>query len=373
MTRAGGDPTPLRFAVVGLGYWGPNLVRNLYEIPGADVTLLCDADEGALDAVARRYPGVSTTKRFDDVLASDVDAVVIATPVSTHFELAGAALRAGKHTFVEKPLAAASAECRSLDRLARQHDRVLMPGHTFLYSPPVLRIKELIDAGELGEIYFVSSSRVNLGLHQPDVSVVWDLGPHDFSILRYWFDEVPLHVSAVARSCVLPGVPDVAFVELTFPSGTVGHVEMSWLAPSKLRRTTIVGSEKMVVYDDTSKESVRIFDSGAHIRDPETFGEYRMTYRTGDIISPRLDATEPLSLELADFCSAVRDGTPLRSSPSIGIDVVRTIEAVDRPLATGGVPVPVNGLALDAGANGPAPAGVRAGRRARRAGEAPSS
>ena len=156
-----------------------------------------------------------------------------------------------------------------------------MPGHTFLYSPAVTTIKRLIDSGELGEIYFISSSRVNLGLHQPDVSVVWDLGPHDFSILRYWLDGLPAEVSAVSRSCLLPDVPDVAFINLRYPSGTVAHVELSWLAPSKLRRTAIVGSEKMVVYDDTSNEPVRIFDSGAKIPDPETFGEYQLSYRDG--------------------------------------------------------------------------------------------
>src|SRR5205823_14292606 len=185
--------------------------------------------------------------------------------------------------------------------------------------------------------------RVNLGLHQPDVSVVWDLGPHDFSILRYWLEDLPAEVSAVSRSCVLPEVPDVSFINLRYPSGTVAHVELSWLAPSKLRRTAIVGSEKMVVYDDTSAESVRIFDSGASIPDPETFGEYQLSYRTGDIVSPRIEATEPLSLELADFAKAILDGTTPASSVAVGLDVVRTIEAVDRSLAEGGIPVAVEG------------------------------
>ena len=218
-----------------------------------------------------------------------------------------------------------------------------MPGHTFLYSPAVTTIKRLIDSGELGEIYFISSSRVNLGLHQPDVSVVWDLGPHDFSILRYWLDGLPAEVSAVSRSCLLPDVPDVAFINLRYPSGTVAHVELSWLAPSKLRRTAIVGSEKMVVYDDTSNESVRIFDSGAKIPDPETFGEYQLSYRTGDIVSPRIEATEPLSLELADFAKSILEGSTPASSAAVGLDVVRTIEAVDRSLDEGGIPVPRGG------------------------------
>jgi predicted dehydrogenase len=249
------------------------------------------------------------------------------------------ALEAGKHVFIEKPLAASSEEALDLIGLAEERGLVLMPGHTFLYSPPVNMIKDLLTAGTLGEIYFISTSRVNLGLHQPDVSVVWDLGPHDFSILRYWLDETPVRVSAVSRGCILPEIPDVAFINLEYPSGTVAHVELSWLAPSKLRRTAIAGSQKMVVYDDTSNEPVRLFDSGVMLPNPETFGEYRLTYRTGDIVSPHVDVTEPLSLEMSDFCSAIRDRTTPKSSAQLGLDVVRMIEAVDRSLAAGGTPV----------------------------------
>ena len=340
----------VRIAVVGLGYWGPNLVRNLAESEAFELAYLCEKRERALDAVSRRYPGVACTTRFEEVLRSEnVDAVAIATSVSTHFPLAMSALEAGKHTFVEKPLATSSEEVEELSRAAEAAGLVLMPGHTFLYSPPVTVIKSLIDSGELGEIYFISSSRVNLGLHQPDVSVVWDLGPHDFSILRYWLEELPTEVSAMSRSCLLPDVADVSFINLRYSSGAVAHVELSWLAPSKLRRTAIVGSKKMVVYDDTSNEPVKIFDSGARIPDPETFGEYQLSYRTGDIVSPRVEPVEPLSLELADFAKAIQNGTPLVSSPAVGLDVVRTIEAVDRSLAEGGIPVGLGpGTALTA-------------------------
>jgi predicted dehydrogenase len=326
----------VRVAVVGLGYWGPNLLRNLVELEDADVAVVCDARPERLATSARRYPALRTTTSFREVLLDDqVDAVVIATPVSTHFELAAKALAAGKHVFVEKPLAASSHEGTELVRRARDAGRVLMPGHTFLYSPPVVLVKELIDAGELGEIYFISSSRVNLGLHQPDVSVVWDLGPHDFSILRYWLGESPTTVSAVSRSCVIPGTPDVAFISLGYESGTIAQIELAWLAPSKLRRTAIVGSERMVVYDDTSAEPVRVFNSGALLPDPETFGEYRLSYRTGDIVSPRIDSAEPLFLQLQDFCRAVREQTEPRSSASLGLEVVELIEAVDRSLQSG--------------------------------------
>ena len=265
----------------------------------------------------------------------DVDAVVIATPVGTHFALAAAALANGKHVFVEKPLAASTGEAIELMRLARENDRVLMPGHTFLYSPPVVAIHDLIAAGELGEIYFISTSRVNLGLHQPDVSVAWDLGPHDFSILRYWMGETPEHVSAVSRGFVVPSMPDVAFIDLEYEGGTIAHVELSWLAPSKLRRTTIVGSKKMVVYDDMSNEPVRVFDSGVELPDPESFGEYRLTYRTGDVVSPRIDAAEPLGSSCA---TSVWPSRRARAAflALLGLEVIRMIEAVDRSLESGG-------------------------------------
>jgi predicted dehydrogenase len=300
-----------------------------------------------LELMARRYPSLRTYERFDDVLSDEnIDAVAIATPVSSHFPLGKAALEAGKHVFVEKPLAASSSEGAELVRLASEHGLTLMPGHTFLYSPPVVAIHELITTGALGDLYFISTSRVNLGLHQSDVSVAWDLGPHDFSILRYWLGEAPGFVSALSRGFVFPHIPDVAFVDLEFSSGTIAHVELSWLAPSKLRRTTIVGSEKMVVYDDTSTEPVRIFDSGVVLDEPKTFGEYQLTYRTGDIVSPKIVAAEPLSVELADFCRAISNATTPRSSATLGLEVVRMIEAVDQSLEFDGRKVALEDLVI---------------------------
>src|SRR5438067_4104410 len=340
---------PLRVAVVGLGYWGPNLVRNLHEVEDAEVAWICDLNPNALEVIGRRYPAVKRTTNVDDILTDpSVDAIAIATPVTTHSPLATAALEAGKHVFVEKPLAASSEEAAALIDLAEEKGLVLMPGHTFLYSPAVNMVAEMIRSGELGDIYFVSTSRVNLGLHQKDVSVAWDLGPHDFSILRYWLDETPSHISALARSCVMADTPDVAFINLEFASGPVAHVEIAWLAPTKLRRTTICGSRKMVVYDDTSNEPVRVFDSGVAIPNPETFGEYKLTYRTGDIVSPHIGAAEPLFLELQDFAGAIRSGTTPRSNAVLGLDVVRMIEAVDASLAVGGARanVPEAGRAL---------------------------
>jgi predicted dehydrogenase len=326
--------------VVGLGYWGPNLVRVLHEIPEAEVAYVCDLRLEALKRIATRYPALPLTTSYNEVLADKtVDAIAIATKVTSHHSLAAAALDAGKHVFVEKPMTASSEEAEDLIARAEARGLTLMPGHTFLYSPPVNLVRELVVSGELGEIYFISTSRVNLGLHQPDVSVIWDLGPHDFSILRYWLDECPVHVSAMTRSCIMPEVPDVAFVTLRYPSGTLAQVELSWLAPSKLRRTAIVGSRKMVVYDDTSNEPVRIFDSGVTLPDPETYGEYRLTYRTGDIVSPRIEASEPLLLELRNFAMTVHGRAEPVSSAGLGIDVIRMIEAVDESLRLDGSPI----------------------------------
>jgi predicted dehydrogenase len=333
---------PVRLGVVGLGYWGPNLARNIQDLESAELAAVCDTREHVLREFGRRYPASRATTSYADLLAmDDLDGVVIATPVASHFTLAAAALKAGKHVFVEKPLAASSHEAEQLIDLAEERDLVVMPGHTFLYSPPVLMIRDLIASGTLGDIYFISMSRVNLGLHQSDVSVVWDLGPHDFSILRYWLGETPTHVSALSRSCVIPSMPDVAFINLEFASQAIAHVELAWLAPSKLRRTTIVGSSKMIVYDDTSQEPVRIFDSGVNFPNPEDFGEYRLSYRTGDIVSPPIAASEPLRAEIQDFCDAVIEGSVPRSSALVGYEVIRMIESVEQSLSERGARVEI--------------------------------
>ena len=338
--RMSAESKPIRVAVVGLGYWGPNLVRVLQEIPDAELAWVSDLVPERLRAMQRRHPGVRATTAYDEILEDDtVDAVAIATPVSTHYELVAAALQAGKHAFVEKPLAASSNEALKLIDLAEAQGLVLMPGHTFLYSPPVNLIRDLITGGDLGEIYFISASRVNLGLHQPDVGVAWDLAPHDFSILRYWMDALPTAVSAISRSCIIADLPDVAFINLTFPAGAIAHIELSWLAPSKLRRTTIVGSEKMVVYDDASNEPVRIFDSGVVPPPPQSFGEYKLSYRSGDVVSPKVDGTEPLLLEMLDFRDAIQLGRSPRSDALVGLDVVRMCEAVDESLANEGAAI----------------------------------
>jgi predicted dehydrogenase len=333
---------PLTVAVVGLGYWGPNLLRVFFDLEDVCVKWVCDLDEDRLRRFARRYPSVCATTDLEQLLEDEeLDAVAIATPVYTHFELARQSLEAGKHTFVEKPLASSTAAATRLLGTAADRGLELMCGQTFLYSSPVRTVKQLLDSGELGEVFFVSSSRVNLGLHQRDVSVVWDLGPHDFSILLNWFEERPVSVRAVGRDSIVPGIHDVAFVTLNFASGLVASVELSWLAPSKLRRTVLVASEKMVVYEDGTAEPIRLFDHGVVYRDPETFGEYHLSYRTGHIVSPKLDNYEPLSRELADFAAAARGETSLRAQTLLARDVVLVTEAAERSLRSGGCEVAI--------------------------------
>jgi predicted dehydrogenase len=324
-------------AVVGLGYWGPNLLRVLTERTDVRVGWMCDTDRSRLARLARRYPAIRATADLDEVLSDpSVSGVLLATPVFTHYELAHRCIQAGKHTFVEKPLASSSELASRLIDESTQEGVTLMCGHTFLYSPPVRMIKELISSGELGDLYFISSSRVNLGLHQRDVSVVWDLGPHDFSILLYWLGEPPDAIRATGRDSIVPGIADVAFVTMEFGSGVIANVELSWLAPSKLRRTVVVGSKKMVVYEDGVPEAIKIYDRGVVYQDPETFGEYHLSYRTGDILSPKLSSEEPLGLQVADFVRALRTGEPPDHGLALACDVVLMAEAAGASLQDGG-------------------------------------
>ena len=329
----------INVGLVGYGYWGPNLLRNLMIIPGCRVVACCDKYADRLEKVSERYPSVKLISDYQELLATEeVDAVVIATPVNTHYRMAAEALTHGKHVFVEKPMATTSIDARDLVDKAEDRGLVLMVGHTFLYSPPVNKIKELIDSGALGDIYYISSSRVNLGIHQPDVSVIWDLAPHDFSIIFYWLSEEPTFVSASGRDFIQRGLHDVAFIDLEFPSGAVAHVQDSWLSPAKRRQMTIVGSEKMVIYDDTNfEEQVRVFDKGVSlVDDPDTFGKHQLTYRTGDITTPRLEALEPLAIELSHFIDCIVGGMRSRTDGLHGLAIVKALEAADRSINNGG-------------------------------------
>jgi len=336
------ESAKLVVALVGYGYWGPNLLRNYMEIPDVELKWVCERDTGKLAKAKRRYPSVLATPEYGEVLRDpDVDAVVIATPIRTHFELAMAALKAGKHVFVEKPMTASVVEAQALVAAADSRGLTLMVGHTFEFSAPVIAIKEIIASGELGDVYYVSSSRINLGLHQKDVSVIWDLAPHDFSILFDWLGEEPEDVTAVGRGCVRCDIPDVAFVTLRFPSGALAEVQLSWLSPVKLRRTLVVGSKKMLVYDDTdSAEKVKVFDHGVNMTEPGSFGEFQLSYRTGDIVSPHIDACEPLFVEARHFVDCVRTGERPRTDGISGLRVVRALERAEQSMRFHGLTVP---------------------------------
>jgi predicted dehydrogenase len=329
----------VRVAAIGCGYWGPNVIRNLDSIDGFQLCSICDTNAERLASVATRYPGVRTTTGVDDIFTDpDIDAVYVATPVSSHFDLVKRALQSGKHVLTEKPLATTVKQAEQLAALAATSKLTLMVGHTFVFSPPVRKIKDLIARGDVGPIYYIETTRVNLGLFQKDVSVLWDLGPHDVSILMYWLDEVPIQVSARGRSFHGESLEDVAFVTIEFPSGILAQAQISWLAPSKLRRTSIVGRQRMVVYDDLEPvEKVKIFDRGVE-REPASFGEFQLTYRSGDILSPRLDTTEPLHIECSHFLECIRTGRDPDTSPRSGVDVVRVIQAAERSLRSGGAP-----------------------------------
>lgn len=332
----------MQIAVVGLGYWGPNLVRAASELEDTAVAMLCDQNAERLAQLGRRFPAARLTQSFDEVLENEeIDAVILATPIPTHYPMAKRCLEAGKHVFVEKPLAETAAQCGELMEIAADRGLLLMPGHTFLYSPPVVKIGEILRAGDLGELFFVTSTRVNLGIHQSDSSVIRDLAPHDFSILHYWLG-APQFVRAIARDSIVPGTMDVAFIDLGYENGTLVRIELSWLAPTKLRRTVLAGRKKMVVYDDMAAEPVRVFDRGVDVIEPQSYGEHQLAYRVGDVLSPRIDVDEPLRVELADFVRCMREGGTPRSSAQVGFDVVRMVEAAETSLLYNGAPVPLD-------------------------------
>jgi predicted dehydrogenase len=336
-------PARIGAAVVGYGYWGPNLLRNLVGRPEFELLALCELNESRAAQFLGRYPGQTVEPDFDKILAdSQIQAVLIATPPVTHLELVSKALAAGKHVLVEKPLARFSRDAEELVCMSEELGLVLMPGHTFLYSPPVNKVRELIQEDVVGETYFITSSRMNLGMYQRD-GVICDLAPHDLSILLYWLGESVTHVSATGRSVFDADVAETAFLTLTFASGTAANVQISWLAPRKVRQMIVVGSKRMVQYEDTSAdEAIRVYDRGLDVKTPTTFGEYRLTYRAGDMVAPRIEAREPLSLELADFAAAILTGTEPCSNAHLGLEIVRIIEASEASMKAGGRPKRVN-------------------------------
>jgi predicted dehydrogenase len=328
----------LRLGVIGAGYWGPNLVRNINEAPGADIAAVADLDPERLGALHKRFPSVRTTTDHREILNDPaIDAVCIVTPISTHRPLAEQAFAAGKHVFVEKPLAGTVADALAIVAAAERAGKVLMVGHTFVYNPAVTTVRGIIERGELGKIQYVDSQRVNLGLHQFDFNVLWDLGPHDVSIVLYWLAEEPDWVQCVGACYVQSDIEDVVFLTMGFPSGAIAHAHLSWLAPSKLRTMTVIGNKKMAVYDDGHPaEKVKIYDHGVAGLSAD---ELRRSYRSGDIHSPHVAVTEALQLEVRHFIECIRDGRTPRSDGAAGLRVVRALEGANRSLKADGARV----------------------------------
>jgi predicted dehydrogenase len=330
----------IQTAVIGCGYWGPKHVRNFHGLPETRLTWVCDLCQERLDHVQTLYPDVHITHDYHEVLASDVDGVVIATPVCTHARIALDALRAGKHVLVEKPMTTNSAEAEQLIDEAAQRGLVVMVGHTFEYNPAVEAVRNIIASGQLGSVYYINAVRVNLGLFQPDINVLWDLAPHDISILMFILGQTPEMASAHGGMYVQPGrgLHDVAYVTLHFPSDIMASIQLSWLDPCKIRRYTVVGSEKMLVYDDVEpKDKVLIYDKGVDAppySDTET--EFHMSYRNGEATAYPIRWIEPLCAECRDFVDAIRTGRPPRSSGEDGLKVVQVLEAAQRSLLNGG-------------------------------------
>jgi predicted dehydrogenase len=318
--------------VIGCGYWGPNLIRNFNAQAEAAMVAISDLDEGRLNHVGLLYPGTKRTTDYREIIENpDIDAVVVATPMSTHFKLGMEALEAGKHLFIEKPMATNSEDCRTLIQTAAALDRKLMVGHTFVYSPPVRMIKSLLDKGELGDIYYVNVSRVNLGIFQQDANVIWDLAPHDVAMLNFLFDAEPIAVSATGHCYVqtMADIEDVAFVTLEYPGGKLVHIHVSWLDPNKIRTCTFVGSKKMLVYDDVSpSEKIRVYDKGVDVPPHyEDFGEFQLLYRHGDVFLPHVDTYEPLKAQAAHFLDMIQDKVVCQSDGTHGLKVVEVLEA----------------------------------------------
>ena len=328
----------IRVGVLGYGYWGPKLARNLSEIPGCELAVLVDKDRSRLERAQMQYPAVRTSPHLEAVLGSEVDAVVVATPVRTHHAVARLALLAGKHVMVEKPLTAASAEAEDLVSLADMLDLRLMVGHTFEYNPGIRALREIVASGEIGDVWYVDTARLNLGLFQTDINVLWDLAPHDLSILLYVLQLDPVAISARGSATVTPGIHDVAYVELRFPGDILAHVHVSWLDPCKVRRVTIVGSKKMVVCNDVADiEKVRIYDKGIE-RPYETdeFRDFHLTYRYGGVHIPFIPVQEPLRLQCEHFLECIRARQKPQSDGLVGLKVVRLLEQADQSLRNGG-------------------------------------
>ena len=332
----------LRVAIVGCGYWGQNLIRNFSDLPDVEVTAVCDFNRSVLARTKRRYPFVDLTADVEQVLTDwRIQAVVIATPISTHYHFARRALQAGKHVLVEKPLATSTQQVLELMELADQHNRTLMVDHTFIYTGAVRRMRSLVDSGEIGDLYYFDSVRINLGLVQSDINVVWDLGPHDLSIMSHLYSDDPVAVSAVGAKQLGSPFENIAYMTVHFGGPMIAHFHLSWLSPVKVRKTLVGGSKKMIVYDDVSTVArVRVYDRGIIVGpDPHHRERLLAEYRNGDVCAPKLDDSEALRIMASEFVDSIRQKRLPVSDGYAGYRVVRLLEAAQKSMQLGGRPV----------------------------------
>ena len=337
----------LKIGIVGCGYWGPNLIRNFSSLAGCRVKTACDLDKDRLAHMNSIYPDIELTAEFDQVLGDpEIDAVVIATPVRFHYEMAKKSLEAGKHIFIEKPMATSTAECRGLIALAEDQKLTIIIGHTFIYSPPVRKIKEIMQHGDLGEIQYISARRLNLGLFQTDINVAWDLAPHDISIIMYVMGILPVSVNCQGKAHVEPEIEDVTSMTLNFANGGFATIHSSWLDPNKVREMTFVGSKRMLVYNDVEQtEKIKIYDK--RVETPpyyDTFAEFHFSYHYGDMYSPYLKQHEPLKRECQHFLDCIKTGGKPESGGNEGLQVVRILEAASESLKIGGGKIDIKDL-----------------------------
>jgi predicted dehydrogenase len=333
---------PLKLGVVGCGYWGPNLIRNFRSLPDCELTMMCDLQEKRLRHLKNLYPEVEGVMDYHAMLnGAGLDAVAIATSVGLHYEMAKASLLAGKHTFIEKPMARSSVECEELIQIAETNGLVLMIGHTFLYSPPVRRIKKLVEDGDIGELRYMSCRRLNLGLFQKDINVTWDLAPHDISIVLYIMDKLPESVNCLGQSNVTPGVEDITSLSLSFAKGRFATITSSWLDPRKVREITIVGTRRMIVYDDVQPlEKIKIYDSRVeHPPHYDTFAEFQYSYHYGDMHIPFIQQEEPVKVQSQHFLDCIRQGNTPLTDGQAGLEMVRILEAGSMSLKKNGASV----------------------------------
>jgi predicted dehydrogenase len=328
----------IRVGAIGYGYWGPNLVRNFVENPSSEVVIVADLNKERLTKIKATYPKIMVTEDYKDLFNQNLDAVIIATPPPTHYPLAKECLEHGLHVLVEKPITLKSQHAEELINISKEKELVLMVGHTFEYNAAVHTLKLLVESGELGQIYYVDAARLNLGLFQRELNVLWDLAPHDISILLYILNRTPISVSAHGMPFVNEGIQDVVYMNMVFPDNILAHIHVSWLDPCKVRRVTVVGSKKMVVYNDVeSLEKIRIYDKGVDKPDyTDTFGDFQLSYRYGDVIIPNIRLTEPLQKECQHFLDCINNHTIPQSSGQDGLHVVKIIEAAQRALNQNG-------------------------------------